>query len=104
MHPGVNGIGISPFHTFLLFLLPFSLYISFHPLDRVQVRPATDGGLPFQYFDGATFMTYQFPSRIEEELFCRDDRDDPNNYTQFLFFPKKVACEKQYQDENEANN
>ena len=72
-----------------------------HAAIAKRSRPATDGGLPFRYFDGATFMTYQFPSRIEEEFFCREDQ---NSSTQFQFFPKKVVCEKQYQDENDANN
>jgi hypothetical protein len=26
---------------------------------------------PFRYFDGAMMMTYQFPSRVSEEVFCR---------------------------------
>lgn len=26
----------------------------------------------FRYFDGATMMGYQYPSRVSEELFCRD--------------------------------
>lgn len=27
---------------------------------------------PFRFFDGATMMTYQYPSRINQEIFCRD--------------------------------
>lgn len=27
----------------------------------------------FRFFDGATMMTYQYPSRLAEEIFCRDD-------------------------------
>jgi len=29
------------------------------------------GDAPLRYFDGATMMSYQLPSRIEEELWCR---------------------------------
>jgi hypothetical protein len=29
--------------------------------------------LPFRFFDGATFMAYQFPNRIGEETWCRNN-------------------------------
>lgn len=38
---------------------------------------------PFRYFDGATMMGYQFPSRINEEVFCRD-------------MPQPAFCEEQH--------
>lgn len=31
------------------------------------------GESPFHYFDGATMMPYQFPSRIHEEIWCLDN-------------------------------
>lgn len=33
--------------------------------------PTKSGETPFRYFDGATMMTYQFASRVNEEVFCR---------------------------------
>jgi len=40
---------------------------------KVQHRsmPTALGDSPFRYFDGATMMVYQYPSRISEEVFCR---------------------------------
>jgi len=35
-----------------------------------------DGSWPLHFFDGATMQQYQYPSRIEETLFCRDDAND----------------------------
>jgi hypothetical protein len=35
--------------------------------------PTVDGKSPFYFFDAATMMTYQYPSRIIEEVFCRKD-------------------------------
>lgn len=39
----------------------------------VQERAAEtiDGESPFRLFDGATMMTYKYPDRISEELWCR---------------------------------
>lgn len=31
-----------------------------------------NGELPFKNFDGATMMNYQYPSRVEEEVHCRN--------------------------------
>lgn len=32
--------------------------------------------LPFRFFDGATFMSYQFPNRIVEETWCRSNKEE----------------------------
>ena len=36
----------------------------------------TTGSCPFHFFDGATFMVYQFPSRIAEEVWCRSNENE----------------------------
>jgi hypothetical protein len=33
-------------------------------------------GLSLRFFDGATFMTYQFSSRISEEAWCKSNREE----------------------------
>ena len=38
---------------------------------RERSMPTVSGESPFRYFDGATMMVYQYPSRISEEVFCR---------------------------------
>ncbi|GKY96752.1 hypothetical protein MPSEU_000634600 [Mayamaea pseudoterrestris] len=38
---------------------------------RRRILPSTDGSEPLRFFDGATMMTYQHPSRVNEEVFCR---------------------------------
>jgi hypothetical protein len=38
---------------------------------RQRILPTTDGSEPLRFFDGATMMTYQHPSRVNEEVFCR---------------------------------
>jgi hypothetical protein len=38
---------------------------------RMRVTPTHSGELPLSFFDGATMMTYQYPNRISEEIFCR---------------------------------
>lgn len=38
---------------------------------RTRIYPTTDGSEPLRFFDGATMMSYQYPSRIDEEVFCR---------------------------------
>lgn len=38
---------------------------------------------PFRYFDGAAMMDYQFPTRINEEVFCRS-------------LPRPAFCEEQH--------
>ena len=38
---------------------------------------------PFRYFDGATMMGYQYPTRINEEVVCR-------------FMPRPAFCEQQH--------
>jgi len=48
---------------------------------REQSAETKSGRLPFQYFDGATKMSYKFPSRLEEDLYCRR-------------FPKPKVCRK----------
>jgi hypothetical protein len=40
---------------------------------RSRRLKGNDKELPFQFFDGATFMTYQFPNRIAEETWCRNN-------------------------------
>jgi hypothetical protein len=40
---------------------------------RARRLQNNDKELPFQFFDGATFMTYQFPNRIAEETWCRSN-------------------------------
>lgn len=32
-----------------------------------------DGSIPLRYFDGATMMGYQFPTRVDEIIYCRQD-------------------------------
>jgi hypothetical protein len=32
--------------------------------------------LPFRFFDGATFMAYQFPNRLAEETWCRNNNNN----------------------------
>lgn len=38
-----------------------------------RATPTVDGQLPFRYFDGATMIGYQHPSRVTEVLYCRED-------------------------------
>lgn len=38
---------------------------------RSRARKTKNGASPFHYFDGATMMSYKFPTRIQEELWCR---------------------------------
>jgi hypothetical protein len=40
---------------------------------RSRRLKGNDKELPFRFFDGATFMTYQFPNRIAEETWCRSN-------------------------------
>lgn len=44
-------------------------------LELRQRAVATNDGsnLPFRFFDGATMLGYQFPSRVREEIFCRSE-------------------------------
>jgi hypothetical protein len=44
---------------------------------RHRARPTRDGRNPLRFFDGATMMTYQYASRVEEELFCRRSPTPP---------------------------
>lgn len=41
-------------------------------LQRRSLDTAT-GGSPFRFFDGSTMMSYKFPTRIDEEIYCRSD-------------------------------
>jgi hypothetical protein len=38
--------------------------------------PNESNELPFRFFDGATFMTYQFTDRIAEEIWCRSNEEE----------------------------
>jgi hypothetical protein len=49
-----------------------SLQIDVHKRSRL----ASTEELPFQFFDGATFMGYQFPNRIAEENWCRSNKNE----------------------------
>jgi len=58
----------------------------------------SDGASPFRYFDGATMMSYKFPSRIDEEMYCRRDPErcfghgfDPerDHFTSSMFHVKQ---------------
>uniref|UniRef100_A0A7S2VHQ4 PABS domain-containing protein n=1 Tax=Entomoneis paludosa TaxID=265537 RepID=A0A7S2VHQ4_9STRA len=42
---------------------------------------ATKSGLfPFDYIDGATFMSYQYPSRVEETVYCRHSKCETRGF------------------------
>lgn len=38
---------------------------------RERTLPTIDGSSPFLYFDGPTMLTYQYPSKQSEVVFCR---------------------------------
>lgn len=38
-----------------------------------RAMPTVNGQLPFRYFDGSTMAAYQHPTRIMEEVYCRND-------------------------------
>lgn len=40
---------------------------------RWRAMETKDGSSPFRFFDGATMMSYQFPSRVSQEVFCRTE-------------------------------
>lgn len=42
-------------------------------LQRRAMKTSDESVSPFRYFDGATMMTYQYPSRVRQEIFCRYD-------------------------------
>ena len=42
---------------------------------QMAQRMSNSNGIP-SYFDGPTMIQYQFPSRIVEEVWCRDDSDE----------------------------
>lgn len=44
---------------------------------RKRAMQTVDGSSPFRYYDGATHMGYQYPSRVREQVFCRDDPTPP---------------------------
>lgn len=53
---------------------------------RIRRRGAkvkNSSSTPFRYFDGATMMGYQFPTRINEEVACR-------------YMPRPAFCEQQH--------
>jgi hypothetical protein len=37
-----------------------------------RILPTIDGREPLKFFDGATMMSYQYPSRVNQEVFCRE--------------------------------
>lgn len=41
-----------------------------------RAKRTVQGELPFRSFDGATMMTYQYPSRIEEEVHCKNGHEE----------------------------
>ena len=44
---------------------------------RKRILPTIDGSEPLRFFDGATMMAYQHPSRVNEEVFCRRKPSPP---------------------------
>lgn len=54
---------------------------------RQSVETKT-GETPFHYFDGSTMMSYKFPSRIDEEIYCRQ-KPKPKVCTRHSFDPEK---------------
>lgn len=57
---------------------------------------STLGDLPFQFFDGATFMGYQFPNRIVEEQWCRSHEEEcgvGHGFDPFLLDQKQSSYE-----------
>ena len=46
-------------------------------LRRRAVATNDGSDLPFRFFDGATMIGYQYPSRVREELFCRGEPKPP---------------------------
>jgi hypothetical protein len=53
--------------------------------------PTTDGLSPFRYFDAAMLMTYQYGSRIAENMFCKTN-------------PLRPLCDKQHGYDPEHRN
>jgi len=54
---------------------------------RKRIVKTSSGGVPLTSFDGATMMSYQFPSRIVEESWCSQSGRCGKNYEQHGFDP-----------------
>ena len=42
-------------------------------LSRRAMKTKDGSETPFRFFDGASMMAYQYPSRMRQEIFCRDE-------------------------------
>jgi len=56
-----------------------------HPsqVDQILAERAVatkSGRFPFDYIDGATFMSYQYPSRVEETVYCRHSKCETRGF------------------------
>ena len=69
MHPWKFMVAFEDFETKVAWYANQAL-IDTHILFRL--KETVSGKAPLRFFDGATMQGYQYPSRMEEEVFCRN--------------------------------